>query len=148
MTCSRLRAPAWAGLGIVLVGLLGCGAKQAQVSGTVKFEGEPVAKGYISFLPDDGEGSTAGGTIEDGKYSVSGMAPGRKKVHVTLDAQEDAEASAKERGRSDRTKEMRNRGRRAAPDAVPKKLDGNDQVFELSTGGQELNLELAKGKGR
>jgi hypothetical protein len=56
---------------VVLLTLAGCGgASIAEVSGMVKVDGAPMPKGAILFTPLDGKGQTAGGTIEDGHYSV------------------------------------------------------------------------------
>lgn len=60
--------------GLLLVGLLafaGCnGQSMADVSGTVKVDGQPLAQGAILFTPVDGKTQTAGGTIDNGHYSV------------------------------------------------------------------------------
>jgi hypothetical protein len=49
----------------------GCeSSNDADVSGTVTVDGTPVEVGSITFLPADGKSPTAGGKIENGKYSV------------------------------------------------------------------------------
>jgi hypothetical protein len=56
---------------VLLLGLTGCGDdSKAEVSGTVKVDGEPVADGAILFTPVNGKGQPAGGLIQDGTYSV------------------------------------------------------------------------------
>jgi hypothetical protein len=44
----------------------GC-SRLASVSGSVSYEGKPVAKGAISFLPEDGRGPACGGPNNDGQ---------------------------------------------------------------------------------
>jgi hypothetical protein len=71
--------------GVVMACFLiaGCDdSKFADVSGTVRLDGEPIFEGSITFLPVDGQSQTAGGTIKDGKYSVS-VPVGQMKVSIS-----------------------------------------------------------------
>jgi hypothetical protein len=80
-------------MGLVMV--LGCGddsglGKRHPVTGTVKYNGEPVAKGTITFTPTSAEGRAAGGDIVEGRYSLSttgapndGALAGSYKVSIT-----------------------------------------------------------------
>jgi hypothetical protein len=70
----------------------GCGGAQDDlprqaVSGTVKFQGEPMKSGLIQFQPLSADASTAGGAgIVDGQYSISraeGLVPGTYRVSIT-----------------------------------------------------------------
>ena len=63
--------------------LAGCGRSDGltEISGTVSYDGQPVKKGTITFLPADGKGPTAATLIADGKYSVK-VAPGKKLVKI------------------------------------------------------------------
>jgi hypothetical protein len=54
----------------------------AEVSGMVRVDGNPVETGSIMFVPADGIGSTAGGEIKDGKYSVR-VPVGKMKVSIS-----------------------------------------------------------------
>ena len=71
--------------------------KRYSVSGTVTYNGQPLEKGAISFIPEKGAGAT--GVIEKGSYTLStggeqdGALPGKYKVTIT--AKEDNEALAK-----------------------------------------------------
>ena len=71
--------------------------KRYPVSGTVTYNGQPLEKGAISFVPDKGAGAT--GAIEKGSYTLStggegdGALPGKYKVAVT--AKEDTNEIAK-----------------------------------------------------
>jgi hypothetical protein len=64
--------------------LIGCesGVPMAQVSGTVKFEGQPVDDGTIAFYPADGKGPSAGNPIKNGQYSAK-VPLGNMKVTVS-----------------------------------------------------------------
>src|SRR5262245_27388147 len=53
------------------------------MSGTVNIDGQPVAKGSISFIPADGQGPTTGAEIIAGKYAST--APrGESKVEIRV----------------------------------------------------------------
>ena len=52
-----------------------------EVSGSVTYDGQPVQKGTIAFLPSDGNGPTAAAIIAQGKYTVK-VAPGSKQVKI------------------------------------------------------------------
>ncbi len=55
----------------------------AEVSGTVKFKGQPLPGGRVGFIADGG-GATGSGTIgEDGTYKVTDAPVG--PVHITVD---------------------------------------------------------------
>ena len=77
-------------MGLVVVWLgtcIGCdtGSATAEVEGTVTFDDQPV-DGSIVLEPADGAGPSAGGTIEQGKYRLSGeggVVPGKKTVRIT-----------------------------------------------------------------
>jgi prepilin-type N-terminal cleavage/methylation domain-containing protein len=73
--------------------VLGCGddsglARRYPVSGTVTYNDKPLERGTINFAPADPTGRAAGGTIIDGRYSLTthdpndGAIPGKYKVSV------------------------------------------------------------------
>jgi len=64
--------------------MAGCGgeAGPTTVSGIVKVDGQPLAKGAISFAPVDGQSTTSGGAITDGAYSVK-VPKGMQKVSIS-----------------------------------------------------------------
>ncbi len=77
----------------VAAAVVGCGdssglARRYPVSGTVTYNGKPLQRGTISFAPADGKGRAAGGTITDGRYSLTthdpddGALPGKYKVGI------------------------------------------------------------------
>ncbi len=66
--------------------LAGCqtaaGPENQPVTGSVTFDGEPVAEGAIVFRDAAGQTRSCGGPIAGGKYSFE-ASPGSKKVEIT-----------------------------------------------------------------
>jgi hypothetical protein len=60
---------------------------QFPVSGTVRFQGQPLDQGRIQFDPaSDDIGTFSGAKIQDGKYSIpaeSGLAPGNYRIRIS-----------------------------------------------------------------
>ncbi len=74
---------------LLIVPGLGCadpsGGREA-VSGDIHFKGHPLDQGTIQFIPSEGQDTTSGSTIEQGKYTVEkikGLKPGKYKVLIT-----------------------------------------------------------------
>jgi len=96
---------------LVVFAALGCGSgddlpRRYSVSGTVTYQGKPVPKGSVRFLPNDPNGRAAGGDIVDGSYSLTtqdpgdGAIPGQYKVTISatdVNVSKDV-ASAKSKG--------------------------------------------------
>ena len=65
---------------------IGCGGAAGpatyQVTGTVTFQGEPVAEGQIALRDPEGIRPSAGGKIEKGKFAFRSQ-PGRMQVDIT-----------------------------------------------------------------
>ena len=61
--------------------LCGCGDGTCPVSGTVHFDGTPVAGGTISFVPDDPSLPPDACTIEGGHFHLP-VKPGPKRVEI------------------------------------------------------------------
>ena len=87
-----------------VVAITSCGTedgfgKRYAVSGTVTYNGSPLEKGTISFVPDDPKSVGASGVIENGSYTLStaGEKDGARagKYKVTISSKEDASAKAK-----------------------------------------------------
>src|SRR5262245_57009357 len=67
--------------------LSGCGSGTAlqEVSGTVKYDNEPLPEGVIEFWPADGQGSKSSTNITNGAYKIpkdKGLQPGKYKVSI------------------------------------------------------------------
>ncbi|MBN9522054.1 hypothetical protein J0H58_26650 [bacterium] len=82
----RAAAAGWAaGLAAVLAAGCSDGPKTATVSGVVKVAGKAPEKGSVTFVPADGKGVTAGGSIgPNGRYTATGVPYGRMKVEVRV----------------------------------------------------------------
>jgi hypothetical protein len=79
----RISAWPWLAAGLLMV-LAGCqesGPRRYAVSGTVRFEGQPVATGEIRFSPASGAGRPDSALIADGKYSFR-VTDGEKAVMI------------------------------------------------------------------
>lgn len=65
--------------------VLGCSSgssvHQVDVTGKVTIDGEPVPRGTITFVAEDGQTPTGGGIIEEGNY-IAKVPPGDKIVMV------------------------------------------------------------------
>lgn len=62
--------------------LAGCGGSgKSAISGLIEYDGKPLAKGLIRFVPADGVGPTAEAMIDAGRYTVE-VANGKKKVSI------------------------------------------------------------------
>jgi hypothetical protein len=70
---------------LAMSGILGCGGggiPMADVQGEVKYDGQPIEKGTITFKPADGKGPSVGGEINQGRFSLR-VPPGPKRVEVS-----------------------------------------------------------------
>ncbi len=79
----RFASGIWLAAGLLLVSA-GCqesGPRRYPVSGTVRFEGQPVATGEIRFSPVSGAGRPDSTLIVDGQYSIR-VTDGEKTVMI------------------------------------------------------------------
>jgi hypothetical protein len=68
--------------GLVAAVALGCGRSETvEVTGEVRFDGQPVPDGDILFFPQDGHPVPEPGKIEAGRYRLQAK-PGSKKVQI------------------------------------------------------------------
>jgi hypothetical protein len=79
-------SPAFSAAGLLVTFALAAGCGDAsgtgEVSGTVSVDGQPPPQGSsITFFPMDGKSPTAGGPIEDGKYTVR-VPVGMAKIEI------------------------------------------------------------------
>jgi hypothetical protein len=138
-------------LGIVALGLsliAGCG-RTAAVSGSVTYDGQPVANGSITFTPEDGKGPVAGGPITEGKYRIVGVTPGRKiaqiigvkKVNFAQSHEEAARVAKVNAAHGDSS------GITERADTVPPDAEGNNRVVDVQPGNTEINFTLKSAAG-
>src|SRR5262249_12614414 len=76
--------------GLALAALCaGCGdptGGREAISGDISFKGQPLDQGTIQFIPSEGQDTTAGGLIQQGKYTVEkakGLKPGKYQVVIS-----------------------------------------------------------------
>ena len=126
----------------------GC-SSSAAVSGSVSYEGQPVANGAIAFLPEDGRGPTCGGPIVEGRYRVEKATPGKKIVQIVgvkavrfARSSEEMERAAKEAAKKGDASGIIERADVIAADA-----EGNNSVVELTLGEQTLDFQLKQPAG-
>jgi len=124
--------------------LVGAGCQMesgATLSGNVTYEGTPLAKGSITLTPSDGKGPIAGGEITAGRYSISGLVPGKKQVQI---------AAAEESGPPLSSADLANAaksGKPAAPppkEIVPPNAVGNGAIIEVQAGTHTHDFALKK----
>jgi hypothetical protein len=135
-------------IGPVLLFVLGCGqddglGKRYAVSGTVTYNGQPVAKGRISFVPKDKAARSASGQIENGSFSSvttltsgDGALPGDYTVSIDTKeidaaaAKAEAEAIAKKHGMSNigqMPPEVLAKMSKQAKGSIPKKYESAEK---------------------
>ena len=71
---------------VLLLGVIGC-SRTGTITGTVKYDGKPVAVGIIQFIPEKGKAISA--DIADGEYTAKGVAAGPCTVTVSTKVAED-----------------------------------------------------------
>src|SRR5438128_9818163 len=79
--CTMSRRAQIAFLRMVLLLALGCGSGTCEVTGTVTFDGQPVAHGDILLTDVEGRLGPDYGKIEDGRFVLQAK-PGRKRVEI------------------------------------------------------------------
>jgi hypothetical protein len=75
-------------LSIGILTMCGCGdARRQYVEGKITFDGQPVDKGYIRLIPQEGtKGPAAGANIENGRFAIAaedGPFAGTFRVEIT-----------------------------------------------------------------
>jgi hypothetical protein len=140
---SRLRATP---LALIAVLLAGCGASSCRVTGEVTYEGDPVKKGTITFVPVDGKGPIAGGSIVDGRYSAEVSTPGPKLARIEAVKDVPFARSSEEMARmhAERVARGDNSGLIDPADIIPPDATGNSTTVELNFGDQTLDFHLKR----
>jgi hypothetical protein len=128
----------------LLAPFAGCGSGLAYVEGEATFDGQPIENGMVSFSPADGNGPSAGGTIQKGRYAVSDVTPGPNLVQI--EAVKDvplARSSAEMAAMHEANKAKGNDSGLIDPaDIVPPNAQGNNARHEIKPGSQTLDLHL------
>lgn len=120
------------------VSLIGCGDNASGLRGAATYNGTPIAKGSISFMPVDGVGTPFGAKIIDGQYVAEKTFPG--KFTATVSAERDVvvpktreEAAAMEKS---------NQGKATSGSYVAEDASGNSQIVDVTGGGQTLDFTI------
>jgi hypothetical protein len=156
MIVARITASKVGGVivGMSLMIILGCGddtglSSRYPVSGTVKYNGQPVPKGRIDFLPTDNKvGRSASGDIVDGYYSLTtatpkdGALPGSYKVTVTAMEVDTTELKAIAKGGQFHHDEAFAKANREAKKLVPSKYQLADTSGLTATVKAESNTNV------
>lgn len=80
----------------------GCSAKKGTVSGKVTYNGNPLTRGMVTFLPESGQGGAFSSPIkEDGTYMVSGVPAGKMKIAVVPARVQNKTAMTPQAGKSE-----------------------------------------------
>jgi hypothetical protein len=138
---------------------LGCGDnsgldRRYPVSGTVKYQGQPVEKGTIAFepvKPPIPEGRHASGFIENGTYTLTtavegdGALPGDYKVVISSSTVDMRELSKKQGGMVHQGDEEFQKIVKNAKSLVPKKYgrsESTDLTAKVEAHSQTINFDL------
>jgi hypothetical protein len=127
----------WMGLlaATLLVAATGCGSSDDTVYGKVTANGKDIEEGFISFMPTDGQNSTYGAPIENGKYRAK-VKPGSYTVTVSGGAKGKGFPKSQEDLMKMSDKDLE------PPEQVPPDAKGNNQKLEVKPGSQEHNFTL------
>jgi hypothetical protein len=133
---------------LALSALIGCGPpyKVAQISGRVTLDGKPLPKALVTFAPmgtkeNHAPGPTAaGGTDEDGRYTVSidqnrpGAVVGKCRIYITTVLSDPITVEDRDAGGP----------RKRIKDRVPEKYNlKTELVFDVPEGGtDQANFDL------
>ena len=128
----------------VLLFVTGC-SETHTIRGTVTYDGKPVEKGGIAFLPVDGQGPSFGAKIIDGAYYVENASPGSRKVQIIgVKKINFARSSAElERMADEALAAGKDPNDLVEPaDVIPEDAEGNNQVVEIEEGAQTLDFDI------
>ena len=68
-------------LALVMLPLVGCGDKLAQVTGTVTLNSKPLESGVVTFFP--ASGTPVAANIDNGSYTIPAIGYGKYRITVT-----------------------------------------------------------------
>ncbi|WP_165250700.1 hypothetical protein [Paludisphaera soli] len=128
------------GLGYMVYDYSGFGGESVQgLSGSIRFEGKPLAKGTVRFLSVDAENPKCfGGYVNNGRYEVPaefGLVPARYVVEFSSIHSDDMERMLKARQRGEDLE---------LKEEIPARYSRNSEVqVDLSSGGVlEVDFDL------
>jgi hypothetical protein len=121
-------------VGAGLLAVVGCGQDgEPSLSGSVTYNGAPVANGTISFTPIEGE-SSFGAEVTNGKYAAKDAQPGQYKATIqahqaVADMPKTREAFTASAGK-------------AQDSSIPADAEGNGRTVEVKGGEQTLDFAI------
>ena len=139
---------------VVLAGALGCGGgasrpETAPVTGTVTYNGKPVANATVMFTPKSGGASATGKTDENGKFTLTTFEPGDGAIvgeHVVTVTYTGPESGAPENPESPEAYGAPAEKGAAEKPPIPTKYANpktSGLTFEVKAGGpNEFTIEL------
>jgi hypothetical protein len=130
---------------------VGCGAgKKATLTGRVTLGGQPVESGFITFFPEDNQGTAVTGEIVQGEYKIEDLVPGKKRIYVALTDQGESIApdpSEKITSRRESNAERlagRKKKQTGSKQPAPVKIGGNNVIYDIPSGSQQIDVPLEK----
>lgn len=134
---------------LVFLIVAGCGGK-GTASGEVQYDGRPIGKGYITFLPAEGDGPTSGGAIDNGQYKVDNITPGKKLVKIVGVKKINFPVSNDDRARQAKINAQHgdSSGIVERADEIPADAPGNNTEVEVKEGEQMLDFAVKRKTGR
>lgn len=128
-------------LTIALLGAVSVGCQpsnMATISGKVTLDGKPIENGTISFIPADGNSSSAGERITNGEYKLT-LPPGTKKVEIMASAVVGQRAAYGGQGDSPKVDVMRS--------IIPERYNVQSELtIEVEAGSGQHDFELVSDK--
>jgi len=113
--------------------LLGCGSSATTVSGTVTVNNQPLQSGYVTFFAVESTKAARGAPVNDGKFSLKEIPPGKWKALISKAPEVQAGKSAN----GVPTLKLAY----SAP-AISPKTKGNQRIVEIRAGEQTLDFTL------
>lgn len=131
---------------LVLIGVVGCSSSGADVSGSVTYEGEAIGEGFITFTPSDGIGKESASPIQAGRYSLTGVTPGKKVVKIVAVKKVSFASSSGEmmKKAAEAQKVGKHDGLVDPADTIPADAVGNNAAVELKAGTNQQDFNLKR----
>jgi hypothetical protein len=122
----------WTLLAGLVLCLGGCGGRGPRVQGSVTLNGGALAEGTITFFPVEGTAATSKGDIRAGRYEVANLAPGPRRVLISVPPR--AEVLINHKGEQ--------RAKVSRDDLLSPRAGGNNEIVTISGQQQTLDFHL------
>jgi hypothetical protein len=132
----------------IVLALAGCGdGKKAMVTGKVTYEGQAVESGFITFFPEDKQGTSVEGEIINGEYTIVNLTPGKKRVFISITEQVEPTTTNITKSREEANTERLAKRKKKAPSSkqsLPGNFSGNNKIVDIVLGSQQVDIPLGK----